>query len=65
LSQVLKKQKKYEAACQIEIPRLKKAAKQIVAEQYVAKANHKDAEMPVQGELLTLLGQDEADITWK
>ena len=55
----------YEAACRIEIPKLKKAANQIVAQRYVEIANKTAAETPFQGELLALLGQEDSDISWK
>ena len=57
--------KNYVTACRIELPKLKKAANQIVGNQYVASANRRAAEIPFQGELLTLLGQEETDISWK
>ena len=50
-----------DVACRIELPKLKKAAKQIVAK----KANSKETETTFQGELLTLLGEEESDISWK
>ena len=49
----------------IELPKLKKAANQIVAKQYLDKANQKAADTPCQGEMVTLLGQEETDISWK
>ena len=55
----------YVTACRIELPKLKKAVTQIVASQYKDKANKKAADIPFQGELLTLLGQEQSDITWK
>ena len=55
----------YNAVCRIELPKLKKAAKKIVLEEVTAAANTKAAEAPFQGELLTLLREEESDITWK
>ena len=55
----------YEVACRIEISKLKKAATQVIANKYVEIANRKAAETPFQGELLSLLGQEDNDISWK
>ena len=54
-----------ETACRIELPKLKKVANQIVAKQYLEKHNKKAEETPFQGEMVTLLAQEEADISWK
>ena len=54
-----------ETASRIELPKLKKAANQLVANKYLKKANQKAAETPCQGELVTLLGQEETDISCK
>ena len=55
----------YSTACRIERPKLKKAANKIVSEQFITRADKQAADAPFQGELLTLLGEEEADITWK
>ena len=56
---------KIDVTCRIELPKLKKASKQIVAEKYITKANSKAAETTFQGELRTLLGEEDSDISWK
>ena len=52
-----------EVASRIELPKLKKTANQIVANQFLTKANKKAADPPCQGELVTLLGQEKTEIT--
>ena len=36
-----------------------------MSEQFITRADKQAADAPFQGELLTLLGEEEADITWK
>ena len=52
-------------ACRIEMPKIKKAAKDIIAAQYLDKAKEKANKLELQGEFGRLLAEEENDVDWK
>ena len=47
------------------MPKLKNAAKDIIAHQYLDKANEKANNLELQGEFARLLAAEELDVDWK
>ena len=55
----------YEASKRLELPKLKKSAKALVAEKFKRKENQKASQMEVQGALANLLEEEETNLEWK
>ena len=55
----------YSTACRIEMFKIKKAAKDIIAAQYLDKAKEKANKLELQGEFGRLLAEEENDVDWK
>ena len=55
----------YETAARIELPKLKKAASNIIAQNYLDKSNDKADNLTMQGEFAKLLAEEQNDVDWK
>jgi hypothetical protein len=55
----------YEATLRVEKPKILKAAKAKVAQLFRRKAEEEAAKVPFQGELLSLMAEEKADISWQ
>ena len=55
----------FEATVRVELPGIKKVAKQNVAKLFKEKSEEEASKIPFQGALLTLLAQEKEDISWQ
>ena len=55
----------FKATVRVEMPKIKKVAKLMVAQTYREKAEEDAAKIPFQGAMLSLLAQEKEDISWQ